>query len=86
MKFSGGLEIGSVDAEDGELELLPGPRVAGEHDAIGRVEPLDELAAGLPQHQRKLPVHPDLGVVVDDQLEDDGRAGDVEAADLARAA
>ena len=69
---------GPVDAEDGELDLLPGSRLAGEHDAVGCVESLDQLATGLTQHQRKLPVHPDLGIVVDDQLEDDGRTGDVE--------
>ena len=39
---------------------------------FGRVESLDELAAGLAQHQRQLAVHPDLGVVVDDQLENHG--------------
>ena len=52
----------------------PGLHVAPEHHAVGRVEAPDQVAAALPQHARQLPVHPHLGVVVHDDLEDDRRA------------
>ena len=38
------------------------------------------MPPGLAERERQLAVHPDLGVVVDDDLEDDRRAGGVEIA------
>jgi hypothetical protein len=57
---------------------LAGRGIPGQYHAIGRVEPFHQLAAGLAEDDRQLAVHPDLGVVVDHQLEDHRRAGDVE--------
>ena len=61
--------------------VSPGLRVARQHDAVGRVEAADAPAAGVAERERQLAVDPDLGVVVDHDLEDDGRAGRVEVAD-----
>ena len=71
----------AVDAEHGDLEAVARPRVAREHDAVGRVEAADDLAAGVAERDRQRAVDPHLGVVVDGDLEDDGGAGRVEVAD-----
>ena len=70
-----------VDAEDGDRERLARPRIACQHDAVGRVEAPDRPTAGVADRDRQLAVHPDLCVVVDHDLEDHGRAGRVEVAD-----
>jgi hypothetical protein len=74
----------AVDAEDGDREAVAGPRVTREHDAVGGVEPADDRPAARAQRERQLAVDPDLGVVVDDDLEDGGHARRVQRADPAR--
>ena len=61
--------------------MLTGLRVARQHDAIRRVEALDERAARLPERAGQLAVHPDLGVVVHDDLEHHRRAARRQPAD-----
>ena len=84
MKLAGGCETGPLMPKTASWICWPGRASRGQHHAIGRVEPLDDLAAGLAEHQRQLAVHPDLGVVVEDQLEHHGRPADVEVADSSR--
>ena len=70
-----------VDAEDRDGEGLAGLGVTSEHYPVGCIEAADRTAARVADRDRQLAVHPDLGVVVDHDLEDDGRAGRVEVAD-----
>ena len=72
----------AVDAEDRELNPLAGLCVPGDDHAVRRVESLDHRPARLAQDAGHLAVHPHLGVVVDDDLESDGRTCGAEVADL----
>ena len=71
----------AVDAEDGDRERLSRSGVAGEDDAVRRVEAGNDRAARVAEGVRQLAVHPDLGIVVDHDLEHDRRARRVELAD-----
>jgi hypothetical protein len=71
----------AVDAEHGELELLPGLYAVREDHAIGGAVPLDHRAAALAERIVQIAVEPDLGVIVDHDLEHEGRAGRIERAD-----
>jgi len=64
-----------------DLEAVAGPRVAGQKDAVGRVEAGHDLAAVQPERERHLAVDPDFRVVVDRDLEHDSRPGGIEGAD-----
>ncbi len=63
---------------------MAGARVAREHDAVGSVEPFNELSARLPQHERQLPIDPDFRIVINRDFKHDGRTGRVERTDLVR--
>ena len=81
MKLTGGLETGAFIPKIASWNCSPGTGVPGEHDAIGRVEALHQLAAGLSQRHRQLAVDPHFGVVVHHQLEHHRHPGGVESAD-----
>ena len=74
----------AVHPEHRELDLLARPDVPADHYSVGSVEALDHRPAGLAQHERQRPVHPHLGVVVDDDLEDGGGSRGIEPTDPLR--
>ena len=84
MKFTGGLEIGPLTPKIASWMRCPGRASRVSTTRLGALKPLIELAARLPQHQREPPIHPDLGVVVDHQLEHHGRAGHGKPTDIFR--
>ena len=55
--------------------------VVGQQHAIGGVEAAGHLPARVAEPMRQLAVDPDLGVVVDHDLEHNARAGRIEVAD-----
>jgi len=77
----GEAEIGPVDPEHRDLEVLAGSRGVGQQHPVGRVEPADHRSAGVAEHVRQLAIDPHLGVVVDRDFEDDTRARRVEVTD-----
>src|SRR5262245_39564157 len=81
-EITGWIREGTVDAEDGKLNPLTRFGVAGQDDAVRGVESLDQLTTGLSQYQGEFSIDPHFSVVVDGDLEDDGRAGRIERADL----
>ena len=74
MKFDGGSDSGPLTPRIASWIRLARSRAGRQDHAIRRVESFDEGAAGLPKRARKLAVHPDFGVVVDHDLEDDRRS------------
>ena len=75
-----GSRYGSVDPEYGDLKTLPRPDITGGDETIGRVKPPDDVSAGLSHYPGQLPIDPDLGVVINDHLEDGGGPGGIKAA------
>ena len=67
-----------VDPEHGDLDALARASVVGEHHAVGRVEASDHRPAGVAELVGQHAVDPDLGVVVDRDLEHHRGAGGVE--------
>src|SRR5258705_330397 len=66
---------GAVDAEDGELNLLPGLHIAAHYQAVRRVPTSDDGAAALAEGASQFAIHPNFGVVVERSFEDHGGAG-----------
>ena len=84
MKFDGGSESGPLTPRIASWIRLARTRVGREDHPIRRVEALDERSAALAEDTRQPAVHPDLRVVVDDDLEHDRRAARLEGADSFR--
>ena len=64
----------TVDAQDGNLDFLARLCVAREYDAVGCVPARDDRTALLAENIAELAVDPDLGVIIQNDLENDGRA------------
>ena len=84
MKLPGGFDSGPLAPNTASWIRWPGRASRAITTRFGALKPLMSWPAGLAEHERQLAVDPDFRVVVDDDLEDDGRAGRVERADLLR--
>src|SRR5205085_9613948 len=60
---------GAVSAKYCDLDLLAGLGISGQDYAIGCVEAFNHWATDLPEYARHLSIHPDFGVVINDDFE-----------------
>ncbi len=74
----------TVDPEHRELDACARLCIARNDDAVGRVESLHELSAGLAKREWQPSIDPDFGVIVDRCLEYDRGAGRGESVDAFR--
>ena len=84
MKFDGGSDSGPLTPKIASWIVCPGRAFAVSTTRFGALKPLTSEPPVWPSDARQLAVHPDLGVVVDDDLEDDRGAGRLERADALR--
>src|SRR5689334_11727759 len=75
---------GTVDAKHGNLQFLPGPRIASQDHTIWSVPTGDHRAALLAEHISQFTVHPNLRVIIHNNLKNHGGTFHIKTGNLFR--